>query len=381
MGRQEHVRGLLAPRRVVAQTAALMERAKAHAEILAERVRRLQDDVLPNRTATVEAKRAIVETAKSEFHALPRSVQGYIERAAIVWMIEIGVVMFDAAVVHGALERAGLGQATLWITTVTVPFLIWAANHSFGVLAGAIGLRVPREDRLRLAAITFIGGAAALGIAFVTLAVFRAQAADAQNAALQALARGDDSATLKFFLSPLWMGPLQVAGSIAAIVAVALWTIAKDGRAKADDIRKAEAELVEARAAQRQADADLERTISEAQAARLAVFDVTAGGEAAKVEIENRIELFKAVEETEDALAAAVAAKYAARFLYVDKVYANGGVVRCALPTVPRSLGRRARGPQDRMAAPAAPLEPTTPSTNGHKPGHYIDPSTLTPRT
>ena len=321
-----------------------------------------------------------METAKGEFYALPRSVQGYIERAAIVWMIEIGVVTFDAAVVHGALERAGLGQATLWITAVTVPFLVWAANRAFGVLAGAVGLRVPREDRLRLAAITFVGGATTLGIAFITLAVFRAQAADAQNAALQALARGDDSATLEFFLSPLWMGPLQVAGSIAAIVAVALWTIGREGRAKADDIRKAEAEAVEARAAQRQADADLKRTISEAEAARLAIFQVAADGEAAKVEIENRTELFEAVQESEKALAAAVAAKYAARFLYVDKVYANGGVVRCALPTVPRSLGRRARGPQDRTAAPAArPSGQRRPSRQRPRPTATSRATTSTP--
>ena len=385
--RENILRDMAGPRRTLAQAPSLRDAAKARIPQIQNRIERLVATVLPAKVKAVDdqeepvvAARAALEHARERWRSLRRSERGYYDSVWIVWAVEILVVFFDAFVIHGALEKTGVSQAGLWGTTLTVPGAIWAANHSLGVLAGAIGMRV-QQSRLRLGAVAFVSGAGALLVAFVTLAIFRDASAQAQNDALKAIAQGEPS-TLEFFLSPLWMGPLQVAGSVAAISAVALWTIAKPGREQQtrvnealEDLAECEGEYERAVSELREVERHIEAAYDALEAAEVAVYEIDARGAAADAEIDNLEAIFDAQQEQEAALAATVQARYEAELTWVKKIYENGGVWRCAMPTHERLFRRvRSRGPLDRAGAP-----PVEPSQNGEGPHEQVDPRAFKP--
>jgi hypothetical protein len=288
------------------------------------------------------------DEGRRRFMELPRALRGYFDSHRGVFFVGASVVLFDAAVLHGILEYSGMMPMTVWLTSATVPLAIGATNHGLGVLAGAIGLRAAQEHRLRLAVVGFVAGVGALLIAFATLTVFRVEAADAQNAAIRAVAADAPNAQLTFFISPSWMGPLQVAGSFAAIAMTALWTIAKEGR----EVRWLEVEcrhlawqdaVEELRSAEREFEAakrHREDTRAELESAALLEHRIEADAAAAKVEVDTSEHVLAASLASEDELAKTIQARYETAEQYFSQIYKNGDVWRMAMATVFPRWGR-----------------------------------------
>jgi hypothetical protein len=292
---------------------------------------------------------------------------------------------------------------TVWGTSLTVPLAIAAANHGFGVLAGAIGIRTPGERRLKLAAALFLAGFGALIIAFALLMIFRAVAADSMNAALTALASGHPAANLQFFISPLWMGPLQVAGSFAAVSLTALWTMAKEGReyrsetlAPAKDGRTvAEADLTTAKDEIVRQKAQIAQTRAQLDAALLAPQEIEAEAEEARAQVICLTKEFQALVNTETALSNEMGAIYKTDRNYTRATYVNGGVWRMQRPTEypkkgqpftpgasdersdPETIRQRhqEKGPQEQEAEAA---REQAASSNGHDQDDDLDPEQFT---
>ena len=378
-------------RRATAQ--ARKGRGRALKELAEANLRRLTDRLAEARRR-IEERRAALATAREAHRLQPRLHRGYFERYLPVALVCLGVVLFDSGVLHGALSTAGLDPVSLWITTLTVPCAIGAANHGFGVLGGAIALRVPPERRLAVAAAWAIAGFGSLVVAFALLTFFRSQAAHAQNEALAGLAAGDAGESLSFFISPVWLGPLQVAGSFAAVTMTALWTAAKPSREHlADVVRPAEAELAAAEAELAGLEAEAEAARAEMADATVVEFDVEAEAAAADVEIGVLRQELDARLAEEEANSRAMKARYETTRLHVDQLYRNGGIWRMAMATVfPRFRRPYTPGPtdvpadEDEIAERHAAKGPrprrgrlrgrrTAPvSPNGHKPDEPIDP-------
>lgn len=375
--------------------------AKAASAGLGRRLARLLKQVAPldKRAA---ALKDIYETRRDEYLALPRMTRGYFGSHWPVIAVGVGVVVFDVGLLHSVLEYSGAGPLTVWLTSLSVPLAIGASNHGFGVLAGGIGGRVAAGQRLKLAAVLALSGLGALLGAFVLLTLFRAQAADSQNAALQALADGDRHVSLTFFVSPVWMGPLQIAGSLAAITMTAFWVMAKPGRdfsalilAPAyEQWQRAEGEL--AVLTQR-----IEDSHGEMEAAALVEHQIEADAHAAQVEVQANERILKAALGAEDQLERAIQARYETTEQYYDRIGENGGVVTVALSTVHPRRGqpytpgpvdvdvddrfaaepdapRPPRGRRRRSARPAADPTPATAGGNGHR-DHAVDPDQPSP--
>ncbi|MEJ7783291.1 MAG: hypothetical protein WKF96_00720 [Solirubrobacteraceae bacterium] len=314
--------------------------AKERVAALRQRLMRLMDRLSPLEQRVQERERTYRQR-RDDYLALHRSMRGYFASHRPALAVGIGVVVFDVGVLHGVMEYSGAGRLTVWLTSLSVPIAIGAVNHGFGVLAGAIGARTAARHRLKLALALFIAGLGALLIAVILLTLFRSQAAGSQNAALQALAEGDAQAQLTFFVSPIWMGPLQVAGSLAAIAMTACWVMAKEGRDVVELVlapaqtewREAASELAHLR--QR-----IEETHDELEMAARAVHHVDADAQAAQVEVEASAELLQAALDAEDELAQAMQARYETTEQYFEQIGRSGGVWRTALATVFPRAGR-----------------------------------------
>jgi len=358
---------------------------------------RLTEQVLPPLETKAAELERVFKTKRDEYMATPRMLRGYFETHKVVVFVASAVVVFDCWVLHGVLEYSGMSPVTVWGTSLTVPLAIAATNHAFGVTAGAIGLRAPANRRMKLVAVLFVAGLGAMVIAFLLLTVFRAQAADSQNQAIQALANGDTKAQLTFFISPMWMGPLQIAGSFGAIAVTAFWVMAKEGREFMAMVlapvriewEKAEAELAQIR--QR-----VEGTHQELVVAALVEHQVEADAQAALVEADAGEDVLNAALAAEDALEGALQGEYEATYTYFDQIGKNGGVWRMAMATVFPQFGRPytpgatdAAADDDLIAERHAQKEPKkrrffgrtpTPapaSRNGHR-DHHVDPDHLT---
>jgi hypothetical protein len=380
-----------------AQRAATTEARKAEAKerllVLGQRLMRLEEKLLPPVQERVERCRTTVEERKRTFDdarerllALPRAARGFFASHRPVLLVGVAVVVFDGAVLHGILEYSGMTSLTVWLTSATVPMAVGAANHGLGVLAGAIGLRVSSRHRLKLAAALFVAGMGALVVAFVLLTGFRVEAANAQNEALRALADGDAGAQLTFFISPVWMGPLQIAGSFAAITMTALWTMAKEGRdfralvvePARTDWHQAEADLRDAERDCGDVEQRIEQTHQELETAALAEHQVEADGRAALVEADVADDALAAALDSEDELAKAMQARYEATEQYYDRIYRNGGVWRVAMATQfrrfrrPSTLGAIERRADERPEPEQ--FQPGLHIAGASRNGHHDDP-------
>lgn len=315
--------------------------AKQKVQVLGQRLMRLTEHGLPAAAATAAERRRAFEQKRDEYRSLPRMVRGYFATHRPVIFVGVAVVLFDVAVLHGIMEYSGASPAQAWATSLTVPLAIGAINHGVGVLGGAIGLRSPARNRMRLAVVVFVAALGSMVVAFLLLTIFRAQAADSQNAAIQALAEGDANAQLTFLLSPIWMGPLQIAGSFTAIAMTAFWVMSKPGREfVADVLIPAKAEWEEAQIELKQVQQHIEATHQELENAALVEHQIEADGEAAQVEVDASREILSAAVATEDALAEAMQGEYVADFTYFDQIGKNGGVWRMAQSTVFPRIGR-----------------------------------------
>ena len=289
--------------------------------------------------ADQQACRSRLDAVADQLRALPASRRGLVSKLLLIF-IEAAVVVFDAFLVHAALEQSGMAAASVWGTTLTVPLAIAACNTAFGLLAGLVALRSPA--RRWLAAGALLAGLVALLVAFGLLGYFRAEAVDAQNQELAKLASGGQLGSLSFLISPLWMAPLQLAGSIAAMVSMALWTVGSPGRALRDQVAEGRREYRAAEQVAAKASAELEAAEQAVDDASLAEHQIEADVQAAGVEGPAIVEVVEVGTDGEAALAEAMKARFETAFLHHDKLYANGGVVRGI--EVIRGRWRRAAG-------------------------------------
>lgn len=342
-----HARSKSAPRRA--------EREVARTGHLRELLGYLRDEALPAAETALGTARDELAKARQGLMEKPRLLRGYFSTRGPVAAAAAAVVVFDAFVLHGALETSGLDVVTVWGTTATVAAAIAAANHGFGVLAGAIGLATPARHRLRVAAVLFAAGFGAMLLAFLLLMLFRAEATDATNAALESIAKGKVPDRFTFFISPLWMGPLQVGGSLAAISLTAFWTMAKEGREyTAEVIVPAERIVAEAAGRVSSLQGQIAATEQRLETAIVAKHEIEADGVAAGAEVEAALIANHAADEGEDGLATAAKGRYRAAYAYHEKLYRNAGLYRMATPSVLSWFRRRwrSRGEADRPARP-----------------------------
>jgi hypothetical protein len=269
-----------------------------------------------------EASRRAAELRAELDHAiddmltrLSQIQRGYFERFAVVAGPSTAVGAFDAGIAHAVVEYAGFSAVVVWATTVTVPFAIVGINHALGLLAGAIGERTPEDDLRRLAVMAFCAAFLAALASFGLLMIFRATAAHSQNEALRSLIAGDVDTKLTFFVSPLWMGPLQVCGSMSVIVLTALWTMAKPGREQRklviDPLQK---RLDEADAEVRQLVTTHRQTTAELEEAELLEDRIEADGLAAQVQVEQMEKACRADVAAVDGSKEAAKARYGAAY-------------------------------------------------------------------
>ncbi len=289
--------------------------------------------------ADQQASRSRLDAVVDQLRALPASRRGLVSKLLLIF-IEAAVVVFDAFLVHAALEQSGMPAASVWGTTLTVPLAIAACNTAFGLLAGLVALRTPA--RRWLAAGALAAGLVALLVAFGLLGYFRAEAVNAQNQELGRLAAGGQLGSLSFLISPLWMAPLQLAGSVAAMVAMALWTVGAPGRALRDQVTEHRREYRAAEQAADKASAELEAAEQAVEDASLAEHQIEADVQSAAVEGPAIVEVVEVGTDGEAALAEAMKARFETAFLHHQKLYANGNAVRGI--EVIRGRWRRAAG-------------------------------------
>lgn len=378
VAKEDSLRRGIDPAQRITSAPARKAKAKAKDSVIGQRLVRLKSEKLPFAAEKVnECKREAVD-AWATYQEMPRIVRGYFKSLALLVLIELAVVLFDVFVIRTALENSGMSPLSAWGTSATLPLAVFAINHALGMLAGAIGERIPPESRLKVAVSAFGATMLPLVIAFVLLAAFRSAANDAMNAALQAIAEGAPGVDLQVYLPLWWMAPIQIAGSFAAILAVALWTMSRDGRTFLKDVvRPAEQALAAAEAQLAAVEAEIERTHREQEAAVLVEHDIEADALAAQVEVDAEEDILEAKLEAEDALAAAMTAHYEATFTYTDKVFENGGVWRVALPTDELFWGKRRQRPPENTRREASPDM----GSNGHTAGRPLDPRDLNPIT
>lgn len=355
--RERHLLREAAPQQ--AQAAAAPGRAKgeaARSQRIRERIRDLKNDDLPQALARLQGARADVSAATRALMDKPRHLQGYFPNYAPVGFAGGAVVCFDAFVLHGALKSSGLDIVSVWGTTATVAMAIAAANHAFGVLAGAIGLAFPQHRRLALALTLFFAGMTAMISSFVLLMIFRADAIHAANAALASIAEGKIPRDFTLLISPLWMGPLQVGGSLAAITLTAFWTMAKEGRDHTEKV------IAPAEAVAGEAAAEVQRVRGEIAGAEdaleQAIVDehaIEARGKAARADYESAMKILTSAKAGEDSLGTAAKGRYKSAYHHHDTLYGNAGLWQMATPSVLGWFTRRwrNRGPAVRGAAEA----------------------------
>lgn len=343
-----------------------------------EKTKRLRADKLPDARAREEAAKDALRGARGRFERLARHRKGYFHSPVLLVAIEAAVVAFDGGALYGPLKHAGFSGAVLVYVMLTVPALIAAVNHGAGVLAGAIGLKLGDEMKLKAAGVALAAIVVSLVCALLMLLFFRSGATAAHNAAIGQWANGNLTASPGQTLSPTWLGPAQIAGSFAAIVIVAFWTMALEGREVSGEIAVAKSRLDECEADRFQIEGEIEGSYEQETTLATLAAQMKATAAEANVDVEAHAEMVAAKLEVEDGLKEAVIGRLTTSYVYTRQIFANGEVVRVAMPTVTTRWGRRTPPPGDADGKPfraptAAPGEPpasppggSDDSSNGH---------------
>lgn len=310
---------------------------------------------LPGAEARVKEQAVVVDGWQGRYEELSRSAKGFIGDLAVLVGIEASVVVFDGGSLYSALEKAGFSEVAVWFLAGAVPLLIGATNHALGLLAGAIETKLG-PNRLRVAAGVFAAGFGMLVTAFGLLMIFRAAATSDQNHTLAQWAGGNFHSHPSFILSPLWLGPAQIAGSISSIASVALYTVAKPGRELRGRLREATGELVSREAAVKTIKQGVEAAYKERDAHRKAAHEIITEIAGVEAELDRYGELLEAELDGESGLGEAAEGRLRTSFDYERQLFENGDVVRAAVPSIFRFFGRWFTPASSvRKAAPPAP--------------------------
>jgi len=357
-------RGRMPARQRVATRRARKSAASAHTSVLGKRLKRLQDGALPQEEQRLGQERDKVATLRAKHDDLPLIQRATLVTAAGMAAVGLAVFGYDGVVLAPALKHAGFGLEgpALWFAAITTPMALVAVCWVLGALAGAIALHVPARTRLRLAVAAVVAGGVALVGTLVMLTVFRAEATNGHNGLIHALTHG--AAPARRLVTPWWFGPLQLAGSVAAIAAGAIYAAGKDGRDLRKLINAGEDRVKKQERTVASVEAEIEQIHREIDRATVAVHEIDIDAASAQVEVQTAGETLRAELDGEDGLRQAAIGKLRAVFDYTHKIYVNGGVWRVALPTVKRfRFGPRYTPPPGDAESP-----PSTPSDqNGSK--------------
>jgi hypothetical protein len=322
--------------------------------MLAERLRVLTEERLPHFRQTREQTKQELAYEREGFAELPRHRQGYFDHFGYVALVEVLVVAFDVAVLYPALKHAGLGLegGALYYVALATPLALLAINLSLGLLAGALVLRISSIGRLRVVLLGLAMGCLGLFVIFLLLAIFRAHATDIHNQAAQT------HHGLRSYISPWWLAPLQMLGSLAAISIMALYVTGRDGRAQSKVIAASESSLESADGKVQAVEDEIDTVRRQIEQAAVAVPEIDADAAAAKTEVVLGKHALRAELEAEDGLRETAEGRFRTAYIYTDKIFGNGGVWRVALPTLVRFGRRHTPPPQDEKAAPRPPQPP-----------------------
>jgi hypothetical protein len=357
--------GRLSAEKVVAAKDGQLKTNAANEKAVVRRIGRLKGGLPPLRKLMGEQTK-VITVLVDRYEALPRSAKGYMGDVFVVLGIELGVVTFDGGSLRAALVRSGYSEISVLFLSASVPALIFAANHALGVLAGVIGNKLGFR-RLQVAVGTFAAGFGVLMLTFVLLAVFRDRGVAAENATLAKWAAGHAVGhDASFLISPVWLGPAQVAGSIAAIIAVAFWTLAKPGRELRGRIREERGELARREGAVRQVEGQIEAAHARQDALQQEAAQIEVTAAEAQAEIDAHIELVATQHEAESGLAEAARGRLREAFIYTATIYRNGGVIRAARATIWRFSWRITPPASDQLGQPYRRSTPASTGSNGH---------------
>lgn len=334
----------------------------AHQSIFSEEARRKQaeenvallgDDLVLQVGEEDEAKGRREQTlqkltsAKQALSDLPALAKGLLGKWIVV-LIEMAVAVFDAAVVHSVLEISGLTPAAAWLSTLLIPGVIASAHVAFGALAGFIVGQISPRNQLKVAVGMFAAGFVALLVAFGLLGAFRAEGLGQINSQLAEVASGGDTGDLELFINPAWMMGLQIAGSLAAISAVALYVLGQPGRDARQEVAEATVEDTKAEADQRIASEAVASTRQQLKQAKLSVPQTAVEARQAAAELVVGSRATEARLKAEDGLGQALCGRLGVAFQYHDQTYSNGGVRRAAMPDHdPKKPRPSKRAPRD----------------------------------
>lgn len=334
------------------------------------RLERLEARKHPAALSRLETRAHVLADRQAEYEAMPPARRGYLNSRKLLAGIEVAVPAVDAAVTFGAMKKAGYGPTVAWMTTAVVPAGVWAINRMVGTASAAIlealgSVKVKLALGLTAVATVFM----TLAAAFLLLAVFRHNGTAAANADFAVLANGEKLASFHGLIDAAWLGPLQIAASAAAALAVCAYTLGQRGRDKRRDIAKAEGERAAAEAEVEAVEAEIDAEHRALEEADVAINATTADGLAAMEELSALRDSWKAERDGEDALADSVVALQEHTFETRDRLMANGAVRLCAiLDEEPRVL-RRWRPMLRRPAARRRDPEPSQLRiSNGHQP-------------
>jgi hypothetical protein len=353
----------LQPAKRVAAKGARLKVNAARGTAAARKLGRFEKGRLRENEKDVRDQTQVVNDLRNRYDTLPRFRKGYLSLPVMV-AVELGVVAFDGGSLHTALTRAGFSPDTVLYLSATVPILILAVNHGLGVASGSIA-DVFGRGRLKLAVGAFTAGFVMLVTALVMLMVFRGQATSNENAVLADWAAGNFHASSSLLISPLWLGPAQIAGSIAAIIAVAFFTVAGDGRELRSNIHKAREHLAHLERGCAGTKADIENAYREHDAVLAIAAEIEAEAAEAQAVLDAHPEIHAARLEAEDGLAESARGRVRTAYTYVSQIFANGKVIRVALATVSRWWRRSTPPPGDAEGEPYRPPAPDSRNGNG----------------
>ncbi|MGH2853766.1 MAG: hypothetical protein ACRDLF_06200 [Solirubrobacteraceae bacterium] len=341
---------------------------EARGEALRERTGRLVEQFGGVREEGAQRRQELA-AEEGRLASLPRQAKGYFSSKATVGGIEGIVAGFDLVVLRNSFQHTAITSTwVMWATAGGVASLILVVNFGLGLLAAFCGSWLSARLRLRVTLATLVIGFVALAITFVLLMLFRNDATASLNAGLVARAHGRHH-TVYPFVSLTWMGPAQLAGSITAAATAALWALEKPVREQRQVIATVIAAVQSIAAHAVRIEAEIIATLVEIESIAAKTFEIAADAEAARAEIELIRHTLPAQVYREEAMARSLTSLYEASYTAESRLFENGGVVRCATPTlwwpfrwfVPavkdRRVGRRAQ-----------------PSANGRKPATGFDP-------
>ena len=315
------------PRRTIAGGDQRSSQATKRLVYAQGRLANLLENVKPAREAAVEKLSEKVEQLRdraSDASPVAVALQHQFLSVVRVELAAVLAAIFDGGALEKPIVDSGIASADdKWILIALIAAGIWVTVNALGMAAGALAVHLDGAQR-RKGVILLIGGVAGVLIAgLVFVGVLRHDWTLQTNASIAAATHGTVVApTLMdgFFLSIL---QIAVVGGAAGLIAMCV--MAKVAAIEIEDLKEAEAELAEAKAADKQAERDIETERRNVEQYDIAINQATIDSLEAQVDHDVIREAGVADREHEQALTKAAQALQDGHFLTIDKLHQNGG--------------------------------------------------------